>query len=375
MRQARLKAGLSLAQVAGAELSRQAVHLIETGKVRPSMRSLQVIARRLGVPALTFQVPGDPGAEMPHRRAAELERLCERQRFADVVELAEQLLRQETSDYLAAFGRLYLGRGLAHLGRPDEALPHLRRARRLFELEDDPWSAAEAREWEAAALYLMEDKRAVTVGEEALQAYRALEPRRADVEARMLEHLGTFLLQQSDVVRAERCYDEALRAAGTVLDLPRLARVYHGLSQCRARLGDLRGGIELCSRAVALYAVEHDLRPSPARIDLPRVENDLGLMLVRDNQHNRAEEHLLSALRRLDEAGAERARGYVLLSLAELRQRQDRLPEAIELAEQTIALAERLDERITLREARQQLAELHELVARGGGQRLERSAG
>lgn len=358
VRQARLKAGLSLAQVAGSDLSRQAVHLIETGKVRPSMRSLQIIARRLGVPALSFQIPGDPGAEVPHRRAAELERLCERQRFSDVVELAGQLLATDTSTYLAAFAHLYMGRGVAHLGRPDEALPHLRRARRLFEAEDDPWSAAEAREWEAAALYLKEDRRAADLAEEALRQYRALEPRRPDVESRMLEHLGTCLLQQSDILRAERCYREALQVAGPLLDLTRLGRIYHGLSRCRVALSDLRGGIELASRAVALYAVENDLRPAPARMDLPRIENDLGLMLLRDGQLPRAEELFRSALRRIDEAGAEHVRGYVLLSLAEVCSLQSKHDDALELIASTIELAERLEERLTLANAYQQLGEV-----------------
>jgi tetratricopeptide (TPR) repeat protein/DNA-binding XRE family transcriptional regulator len=358
VRQARLKAGLSMAQVAGSELTRQAVHLIETGKVRPSMRSLQVIARRLGVPAQNFQVPSDPGAELPHHRVAELERLCERQRYPEVIELAGQLLAGDTSVDLEAFALLYLGRAHAQLGKPDEALPHLRRARRLFEADGDPWSAAEARQWEAGALYLKEDVRAVAIGEEALRRYRALEPRRVEVEARMLEHLATFLLQQADFVRAERCYQEALQVAGSVLDLVRLGRIYHGLSRCRVGLGDSRRAIELASRAVALYAVENDLRPAPARIALPRIENDLGLMLLRDGQPGRAEEHLESALRRIDEAGAERVRSYVLLSIAELRQVQGRDEAALDLIGQAIEVAERLDERVALAAAHQQIGEL-----------------
>jgi len=377
VRQARLKAGLSLAQVAGSDLTRQAVHLIETGKVRPSMRSLQIIARRLGVSALTFQVPVDAGAEVPHRRAAELERLCERQRFDEVVELAGQLLTEDASAYLAAFAHMYLGRSLAHLGRGDEALPHLRRARRLFDAEDDPWSAAEAREWEAAALYVKQDSRAVAVGEDALDRYRALEQRRPEVEARMVEHLATFLMQRSDFVRAEQCYQQALQLAGPVLDLSRLGRIYHGLGHCYYSLGESRRAIELVSRALALYAVENDLRPAPARIDLPRVENDLGMMLMRDGQLGRAEELFWSALRRLEEAGAERLRSYVLLSLAELRQIQGEVEDAIELADQGLLLAERLGEQRAEAAALRRLTELHELQGESAHEadRLEPAAG
>jgi tetratricopeptide (TPR) repeat protein len=324
------------------------------------MRSLQIIARRLGVSALSVQVPVDAGAEMPHRRAAELERLCERQRYEEVVELAEQLLAQDPSTYLAAFAHVYLGRALAYLGRADEALAHARRARRLFEAEDDPWSAAEAQEWEAGALFLKQDARAVVLGEEALERYRALDPRRPEVEARMVEHLATFLMQRSDYIRAEQCYQQALQVAGPLLDLARLGRIYHGLGQCYYCLGDKRRGIELASRAVALHAVENDLRPAPARTTLPRVENDLGLMLLRDGQPERAEELFRSALRRLEEAGAERMQSTVLLSVAEALQGQGQLDDARTLIERALGLAERLDERGAMASASRQLGEIHE---------------
>jgi tetratricopeptide (TPR) repeat protein len=361
VRQARLKAGLSLAQVAGSDLSRQAVHLIETGKVRPSMRSLQIIARRLGVSALSLQVSVDAGAEMPHRRAAELERLCERQRYDEVVELAGQLLTQNTSTYLAAFAHMYLGRALAYLGRPDDALGHSRRARRLFETEDDPWSAAEACEWEAGALFLKQDLRAVALGEEALQRYRVLEPRRPEVEARMVEHLATFLMQRSDYIRAEQCYHQALQVAGPLLELARLGRIYHGLGQCSYCLGDKRRGIELTSRAVALYAVEDDLRPAQARLALPAVENDLGVMLLREGQPERAEELFRSALGRLEVAGAERMQSHILLSLAEARQGQGGLDEAVTLIERALDMARRVGEPRAVASAHRQLGEVFEL--------------
>src|ERR1700736_1097720 len=50
VKRARSEAGLSLAQVAGGEISRTAIYFVETGKAKPSMETLKLIAERTGRP-------------------------------------------------------------------------------------------------------------------------------------------------------------------------------------------------------------------------------------------------------------------------------------------------------------------------------------
>src|SRR6202171_1797298 len=50
VKQARLEARLSLGQVAGTEISRTAIYFVETGKAKPSMETLKLIAARTGRP-------------------------------------------------------------------------------------------------------------------------------------------------------------------------------------------------------------------------------------------------------------------------------------------------------------------------------------
>src|SRR5439155_11703 len=50
VKQARAEAGLSLAQVAGDAISRIAIYFVETGKAKPSMETLKLIAERTGRP-------------------------------------------------------------------------------------------------------------------------------------------------------------------------------------------------------------------------------------------------------------------------------------------------------------------------------------
>lgn len=54
VRNARLEAGLTLAAVAGTEVSRTLIHQIERGVTRPSIEVLQLIARRTGRPMEYF---------------------------------------------------------------------------------------------------------------------------------------------------------------------------------------------------------------------------------------------------------------------------------------------------------------------------------
>src|ERR1700686_3919934 len=73
VKQARSDAGLSLAQVAGSELSRTAIYFVETGKAKPSMDTLKLIALRTGRPMDYFLRRSDlepdstPGTEVIER--------------------------------------------------------------------------------------------------------------------------------------------------------------------------------------------------------------------------------------------------------------------------------------------------------------------
>jgi tetratricopeptide (TPR) repeat protein len=154
-------------------------------------------------------------------------------------------------------------------------------------------------------------------------------------------------------------YEEALQIAGTVSELSRLVRIYHGLARCNMMLGDHNRAIDLAEKAVNLAVVEHDLSPAAARTTLPRVENDLGMMLMAGGQLDRAESLFRSALSHFAEAGLERTSGHVMLSLSELRQRQGNLDEAFELAREAVHLAQRLGETLAIVSGYQQLGELH----------------
>ncbi|HVH62508.1 MAG TPA: helix-turn-helix transcriptional regulator [Candidatus Dormibacteraeota bacterium] len=66
MRQARLAAGLSLADIARDDVSRTQIHFIEHGRSRPSQRVLELIAERTGRPVSYFVVSGATESRLAH---------------------------------------------------------------------------------------------------------------------------------------------------------------------------------------------------------------------------------------------------------------------------------------------------------------------
>jgi len=85
VREARLEAGLSLAQLAGDDVSRTFIHFIEHGRSRPSKSVLALIARRTGKPVSYFLQQPALGLAANDDLAAELVRMAGRVKRAVAV--------------------------------------------------------------------------------------------------------------------------------------------------------------------------------------------------------------------------------------------------------------------------------------------------
>ncbi len=346
-----------MSQLAGSDFTRQTVFLIEAGKARPSMRTLEIIAARTGKAVQYFlnarrgnPAPGERGPA--DARVEELQALCLQLQFDGAIALGTPLLEHPMAPNLEARVRHYVGQALVRTMRPDEGLEHLRRAQVLLEQDPDPWLAVECADWEATALYLKEDPRALAVAERALDLCRATEPRLPGTEARILEHIASIHVKNHSFERAIALYEEALRAAGTMRDLPRLGRTYHGLSIAYQERGDIGRAIEYTHKALALYALEHDTALQAYG------QNELGLLLMRQGQMERAEEAFRAALLYL--GSTERMKSHVLLSLGELQLRVGQFASGIQVVKEAIDLAKRLDERLALAAGHGLLGQLYE---------------
>lgn len=101
--EARIEAGLSLAQVAGDDVSRTFIHFVEQGRSRPSQTVLALIARRTGKP-ISYFLDGSPqeghGSGLPEeltRVAASVRRFAASRRLTagerEAMKLVESTLQ------------------------------------------------------------------------------------------------------------------------------------------------------------------------------------------------------------------------------------------------------------------------------------------
>jgi len=355
---------MTLLQAADGIVSRQAFHQFEQGHARPMRAKLQAVAERLGVPvdALVAR-PHDP------RERALLD-LHERQRWAELEQMATAVLADlNVTPRTQAIARFHLGRATVDVA-PDEALNVLRLARRQLAQVGEPWLAAEARDWEAAALYLLQDPGALDAGRDALARYRMLIERDPGVEARMLEHIGSYQLQRQEIREAQASYRRALEVAGAVLNLARLANIYHGLASSCVWTGESRQALEYFELAVHLSRADHDMHGTISA-NLARLENDYGDLLVRIGRWERAEEMIRAALEHFSAADVEAGKTNALLSMGDLKHRQGDVAEATRWTGEAIELAERQGAIVSLAIGHQQLGELS--AAQGDVERSEAS--
>jgi len=354
--QARREARLTLAQVAAGKLTRTAIHLIEKGRTRPSMETLQLIARQTRKPIDFFLTP-ESSAVLTERHAQlrELERLTAVRQLEAVIQMGTSLLEEKWSAEDTAVIHFSVGQAYCRLVRPAEALEHLVVAREQFEHSGDEWMAVEATDWQSSALGLLDDPDALPLAHQALERCRQLEPKATQMEARILGHIAGMYVTAHSYVPATRYYEAAAAAASGVKDLLQLAKMHHGLGVAYQRLQRPVMARQHYDKALTLYSIESDLSA------VYRVEIDLGDLLLQQGQLDAAEHHLLKALAGSTDLNMDRrGQGYILANLGDVHLRRGELSEAETYLHQALELAEAIPERIVIANSRILLGKLNE---------------
>ena len=315
VKQARHEAGLSLAELAGGRVTRAAIHLIETGRSRPSMPVLEMIAERTSRPVSWFLAPGERlnNADLElEARLSEVEALCEAQEYEHALAAAVELSGRPLPEPAEARVRYYMGRSQVRLRRPSEAQVNLARARELFEALDDEWMVVEVMDWLAGSLHLLGDPAALSLQQEALRRCRSLNPVPLHTELRVMTNLATVYTARKEWSKAVTLYEETVERGADLENMGRLAHVYLGLGTAYRNLGDMTRAVTFTQKAVAFHSLARD------RAALCNAENALGKLLIRHGDLGAAEQHLQAALERALSEGLEDLERYIRLGLAEL---------------------------------------------------------
>src|SRR5260370_580226 len=218
VRQARQDAKLSLAQLARGDISRTAIHLVETGKSRPSLTTLKLIAERTGRPLDFFLQAGQSDvikAETDRQSVPgvqELELAVSQERFEDAKSLGKALLPALTYPALRRRVCIYCSQAYLRTASVEEALPLLAEARAIFDASEDKWMLVECMDWQAAAEHLLENPAALALARHALGLAKALDPVPSRTMVRIYGRIGSICVAQHKWHDAIEAYDQTVTA-------------------------------------------------------------------------------------------------------------------------------------------------------------------
>lgn len=350
VKQARADAGLSLGQVAREDISRTAIYFIETGKAKPSMETLALIAERTGRPIEYFL--GPDVVQAPAARIAELERLLAVGDNAGAAAAGDELLAAKLDRESEA--RVHMTTAMAYLrmGQPFPGRRHASAARAYYEQAGEAAMTAESMGTEAQGLFLMEDPSSLALAQEALATVRSVRPVPQATEARLLMILAGVRFLRREWHLAIDLYEQAIERVGVVQNLHQLSLMYSGLSAAYQEIGQYGEATRYAQKALTIHETLRD------RLSLARSLNNLGYALVHMGEYQAARAHLDRSLRIFEEEGVDVGRGHVHTSLAELEYRLGNFDEAESWAHKALAISAAHGEPASIGEAHVWLARI-----------------
>ncbi len=255
VRAARRERGMSQAQLAGEELTKGFISQVESGIVRPSVRSLQIIATRLGK-SLDYFLGDTPLATEKrlafHRLAADA--AAERRDWPDLRDhvraglecapskrdraaLLRLLANAELAEgkHEAAFDRVAEGLSLVDPERDADEVAHLLRVRGI---------TYGGLSQHLAAAETLEQAR------DAMERHEVNDPR---LRARILVALGTAYRRLNRTAKAMQTFTSALDLASGAEELRLAALGYVGVAVSLYDAGELDGSLTNYRRALDLF--------------------------------------------------------------------------------------------------------------------------
>jgi tetratricopeptide (TPR) repeat protein len=195
VRALRLAKGLSQRQLAGQEMTRNLISLIEAGKVGASRKTLCAIAERLGVQVDYFFTASAAAVPEMAILPEEALQLFHAGKFQRAMKLLQQTLLVAGNPKVLAEARLLLGKCLRRLQRGRQAVSEFDQAVEAFASIRDQTGVIEAGMQRGAALFGIEAYEAARQSYEQVLLYTGGQKRFLDERVAAYTYLGTTLLR------------------------------------------------------------------------------------------------------------------------------------------------------------------------------------
>jgi len=254
---------MSQAQLGAPYFTRAHVSAIELGKIRPAMRSLEHIAKKLDKPASYFLDDADAERARGDRELeiASIAGLLTYTSAADALRRAEKLLDGgDLSVRETCRVRLYAGSALNLVHRGREAVKTLTIAQRLaLELADEPLTRAADYQLAVATRIGGNPRGSRELLEALLRRIENAKPPDHLLRLRILITLGGCAQDLGEPQAATTYYQQALEWSSEIGDLARIAFIHQGLGNAYRALGDHDAAAGHYQKALASAELGKDL--------------------------------------------------------------------------------------------------------------------
>jgi tetratricopeptide (TPR) repeat protein len=355
LRQARLERGLSQDALAQPEFTKSYVSAVERGKARPSLKALELMARRLGIPLSEFLV-AVPATDSDVDIAALDEDLAYQLDHAKLLittQQGDEALRiinaaeREYSDYFDRLSdptryRFYRLRALAYLrvGEPGSARRDLDRAMVLAPQLDDPQEVERARNALGAVFYAQDlPQQALEHHLRCAQAISEGVVKDPTLRLTIYRNLANDYWALKNTPQAIAAYKEALALLEDVNSLEQQAGVYWGISLAYKDEGDLIRAKLYAKQALTIYESAQN------QAAIIAMSTNLAEIYIEQQQLDEAEELLAHAVSLLTENADSSVVGTVYTQYALLELQRDRLAQAAAYAQRSLAVGAAARER------------------------------
>ena len=294
LREVRIASGLSQAQLGAPYFTRAHVSAIELGKIRPAMRSLEHMAKKLDKPTSYFLDDADVERARGERELdiGAIEGLLTFASAPEAVRRAEKLLDAGNLSVRDTCRlRLHAGSALNLLHRGRDAIKALAIAQRLAgELGDEPLARAADYQLAVATRIAGNPRGAREMLEALLRRILAAKPADQLLRLRVLITLGGCAQDMGEPQVATTYYQQALEWSNDIGDLARIAFIHQGLGNAYRALGDHDAAAGHYQKALASAELGKDL------VGILIVRNALAVIAADAGRIEAAYEHVARAI-------------------------------------------------------------------------------